>query len=93
VFVLYHELMCLLRCGNCETSYAGALKGWSDTEEESSSSEDAEDSESESESTERSDEKSNKEKKDDATSDKVQAAVRELIHCSFAVSSDAHRLS
>jgi hypothetical protein len=60
----------------------GVLKGWSDTEEESSFSEGTEeDSEVESDSTEHSDEKSSKDKKKGAASNNVKPSVHEFLNC------------
>jgi hypothetical protein len=74
---MYH-----LRCGNCVHTLTGALKGWSDTEEESSSSEGAEeDSEIESDSTEHSYDKSSKGKKKGTASDKVTTSLHKLLSC------------
>jgi hypothetical protein len=74
--------MYYLRCGNCVHTPTGALKGWSDTEEESSSSEGAEeDSEIESDSTEHSDDKFSKDKQKGAASSKVTTSVYKLLSC------------
>eukprot|EP00953_Heterococcus_sp_UTEX-ZZ885_P036665 18869-Heterococcus_DN1.PRE.1 len=60
----------------------GVLKGWSDTEDESSSSEDTEeDSEVESDSTEHSDDKFSKDKKKGATSNKSVTVINVFVLC------------